>query len=80
MLTSRFVREYLRFMSARDFATLRPLLERMLAATDAAVRETGAVHVTLAALDEDEAGEIAASCLAGDDARAKERQRSTEPT
>jgi hypothetical protein len=69
LLTSRFVREYLRFMSARDFATLRPMLERMLAATDAAVRETGAVHVTLAALDEDEAGEIAACCLVGDDAQ-----------
>lgn len=69
LLTSRFVREYLRFMSARDFAALRALLERMLPATDAAVRETGAVNVTLAALDEDEAGEIAARCLAGDDAR-----------
>lgn len=69
LLSSRFLREYLRFMSARDFATLRPLFERMLSAPDPAVREAGAVSVTLAALDEDEAGELASACLAGDDAQ-----------
>jgi hypothetical protein len=68
LFTSQFVGRYLNFMSARDFAALRPLLEQMLTETDPAVREAGAVYATLASLDEEEAGELADRCLTGDDA------------
>lgn len=65
LLASRHVQDFLRYRGGVDFARLRPIIERMLRSESSDVRAAGAAWITLAALSEADAHELAAGCLTG---------------
>ena len=68
ILAGRGAHEFLRFVGARYFNSLRPVIERMVESENAAVRTRGAVQAALAALGDTAAQPLAERCLAGDPA------------
>lgn len=67
VLATRYFREFLRYRAQPDFAALEPVLTRMIESDNPRVRNAGAVHIALAALEEEAAQNLLDICLAGDD-------------
>jgi len=65
LLASHHVQDFLRYRAAVDFARLRPIMEGMVRSELSDVRSAGAAWITLAALSEADAHELARACLAG---------------
>jgi hypothetical protein len=59
------VHEFLRYRATDHFGTLEPVIARMIAAEDGAVRRAGAAQAALAALERPEAISLLENCLAG---------------
>ncbi len=71
LLATPYVDRFLYHANVRHFARLRPIVERMLSSAIDVVREAGARHVCLAQFSANEASELAASCVSGDEAQRK---------
>jgi hypothetical protein len=65
LLATRHIEEFLRYRAAIDFVRLRPIMERMVRSELSDVRSAGAAWITLAALSEAGAHNLARACLAG---------------
>lgn len=65
LLASRHAQDFLRYRTAVDFVRLRPIMERMVRSDLPDVRSAGAAWITLAALSEADAHELARACLRG---------------
>ncbi|MET0602133.1 MAG: hypothetical protein ABW167_09115 [Baekduia sp.] len=61
------VTEVMRYRLGTDFARLLPHIERMIASADAAVQANGAAIVSIAALDHDDARQLADACAQGNE-------------
>ena len=66
LLGTHHVERFLRFALREHFASLQPVVERMLASGHAAAAQAGARQVCLAAFDVPEAAVLAERALAGD--------------
>jgi len=71
LLASQHVDKFLYHGNMKHFAQLRAIVERMLNSAMAVVREAGARHACLAQFSAAEAVELAAGCVAGDEAQRK---------
>jgi hypothetical protein len=67
VLATRDFREFLRYRARPDFVSLEPVLTRMIESDNPRVRNAGAVHIALAALEEEVALKLLTRCVAGDD-------------
>jgi hypothetical protein len=65
LLASRHVQDFLRYRATVDFARLRPTLERMVGSHIPDVSSAGAAWISLAALSEADAHELARACVTG---------------
>jgi hypothetical protein len=68
LLGARDLHEFLRYRGGIDFAKLKPTMQQMIKSEVADVRSAGAACVTLAALVEAEAHELAEECRTGSEA------------
>lgn len=66
VLDSRGAHEFLRHRATRYFEALEPVIARMIAAEDGAVRSAGAAQAALAALERTEAVALLERCLEGE--------------
>jgi hypothetical protein len=66
VLDSHGAHEFLRYRATRYFEALEPVIARMIAAEDAAVRSAGAAQAALAALERAEALPLLERCLGGE--------------
>lgn len=78
LLATHHVDRFLYYADVRNFLLLQPVLRRMISSAVPAVREAGARQVCLTQFTHSEASEMAAECVAGDDAQRKGAARVAE--